>query len=189
VALRRVAPWIIAVVLCAAGSLGAHTIGYWLEPSGPAAAVGHAWFDLLPALAVGGIVALFASLAVQTREIVRSRGTGSVPGCLYLVLPAAAFLVQEHVERAIATAQLPVDTLAQPAVLAGLALQLPFGVAALVAARLLSRATAAIARRIGRRDAPHVDRPDERHDRSDPRPRKVEFLQPVGRGPPVFAVP
>ncbi len=187
-ATRRLAPWIVAAVLCAGGSLGAHALGYWLEPSGPAASAGHAWLDLLPALVVAGIVALFASLAVETREILRRRPTGAVPAWLFLVLPAGAFLVQEHVERAAATAQLPVDTLAQPAVLAGLALQLPFGIAALLAARLLTRATAAVARRIGRRTRPHPARADQRHDRTDPCPRRVELLQPSGRGPPAFAV-
>ncbi len=185
---RRAAPWIVAAVLCAAGSLGAHGIGYWLRPSGPGAA-GHAWLELLPAIAVAAVVALSASLAVETREILRSRATGSVPGWLYLVLPATAFVVQEHVERAVATAHLPVDTLAQPAVLAGLALQLPFGIAALLAARLLTRATAAIARRIGRRTRPHPARPEERHDRTGPAPRRVSLPQPAGRGPPAFAVP
>jgi hypothetical protein len=189
VALRRLAPWIIAAVLCAAGSLGAHAVGYWLEPSGPAASAGHAWLDLLPALVVGAVVALFASLAVETRQILRHRPSGPVPAWLFLVLPATAFLVQEHVERAAATAQLPVDTLAQPAVLAGLALQLPFGLVALLAARLLTRATVAIAERIGRRTRPHPARADQRHDRTDPCPRRVELPQPAGRGPPVFAVP
>ena len=178
--------WPPAAVRCATGSLGAHVVGYWLEPSGAAASPGHAWLELLPALAVGATV---ASLAVETREILRSRTTGSVPGWLYLVLPGAAFLVQEHVERAAATAQLPVDTLAQPAVLAGLVLQLPFGLAALVVARLLSRATVAIARRIARRGGCHVDRPVDRPARTDPRPRRVVLLQPVGRGPPALAVP
>ena len=154
----------------------------------PAATTAHAWLDLLPAFVVAGIVALFASLAVETREILQHRAGGEVPAWLFLVLPAAAFLVQEHVERAAATAQLPVDTLAQPAVLAGLALQLPFGLAALLAARLLTRATAAVARRIGRRTRPHPARADQHHDRTDPCPRRVELLQPAGRGPPAFAV-
>jgi hypothetical protein len=189
VATRRLAPWIVAAVLCASGSLGAHAVGYWLEPSGPAASAGHAWLDLLPALVVAGIVALFASLAVETREVLRQRPTGSVPGWLFLVLPASAFVVQEHVERAAATAQLPVDTLAQPAVLAGLILQLPFGIAALLAARLLTRASVALARRIGRRPRPHVARVLHRFDRTDPCPRRVELPQPAGRGPPAFAVP
>ena len=134
-----------------------------------------------------GIVALFASLAVETREILRHRPTGAVPAWVFLVLPAAAFLVQEHVERAAATAQLPVDTLAQPAVLAGLVLQLPFGIAALLAARLLTRATvaspavsAAARGGIGARRRARSHRP---------RPRRVELLQPSGRGPPAFAVP
>ncbi len=157
--------------------------------AGAAAAAGHEWLDLLPALVVAGIVALFASLAVETREILRRRPGGSVPAWLFVVLPASAFLVQEHVERAAATAQLPVDTLAQPAVLAGLVLQLPFGLAALLAARLLTRATVAVARRIGRRPRVHAVRADQRQDRGDPYPRRVELLQPAGRGPPALAVP
>ena len=112
-----------------------------------------------------------------------------MPAWLFLVLPASAFLVQEHVERAAATAQLPVDTLAQPAVLAGLALQLPFGIAALLAARLLTRATAA--------DRPPYRRAATRRASAAPIsatiaptrcPRRVELLQPSGRGPPAFAV-
>ena len=97
--------------------------------------------------------------------------------------------MQEHVERAAATAQLPVDTLAQPAVLAGLILQLPFGIAALLAARLLTRASVALARRIGRRRDRMSRVSASRHDRTDPCPRRVELLQPAGRGPPAFAVP
>jgi hypothetical protein len=189
VAPRRLAPWIVAAVLCAAGSLGAHALGYLLAPAGATADAGHAWLDLLPALVVGGLVALSASLAVETRDILRRRRSGAVPAWLFLVLPATAFLVQEHVERAAATAQLPVDTLAQPAVLAGLAFQLPFGVAALLAARLLSRAAVAIARRIGRPAPAQPVRADLVDDRTDPCPRRVELPQPAGRGPPAFAVP
>ena len=112
-----------------------------------------------------------------------------MPGWVFLVLPGAAFLVQEHAERAAATAQLPVDTLAQPAVLAGLVLQLPFGIVALLP-RACCRAPRSRSRAASSRSAaPHVDRPDERPDHTDLRPRRVELLQPVGRGPPAFAVP
>lgn len=185
---RRVAPWVAAAILAAAGSLGAHALGYWMEPV-PAAQQAHAWLDVLPALAVGALVALIASLAVETREILRRRGSGDVPSWLFLVLPSAAFLVQEHVERAAVTAQLPVDTLAQPAVLAGLALQLPFGLIALAAARLLTRATVAIARRLRRRGRRLVPLRPTLHHRTVARPPRVELLQPAGRGPPAFAVP
>ncbi len=192
-ATRRLAPWIVAAVLCAAGSLGAHAVGYWLEPSGPAASRrATRGSTSCRRWSWRGIVALFASLAVETREILRQpRRPARCPAWLFLVLPAGAFLVQEHVERAAATAQLPVDTLAQPAVLAGLVLQLPFGIAALLAARLLTRAPPSPSPAgIGRAHAAACrSRADQRHDRTDPRPRRVELLQPAGRGPPAFAVP
>ena len=95
--------------------------------------------------------------------------------------------MQEHVERAAATAQLPVDTLAQPAVLAGLLLQLPFGIAALLAARLLTRATVALARRIGR--ARPMPRVSTTATIAPTRVRAGSSPQPAGRGPPAFAVP
>ena len=186
-ALRRLAPWTIAAVLCAAGSLVAHTVAYWLEPEtgvDPA----HAWLAFIPALAFGGVLALIASLAVETHQIVRAQRTDRVPAWVFFVLPPVAFLVQEHLERAIATAELPFDTLAQPAVLAGLALQLPFGLAALVLARILQCASVAIARRLARRTRPHVAIRQVHLARPDRRPRRVLLRAPSGRGPPVFAV-
>ena len=108
---------------------------------------------------------------------------------MFFVLPPVAFLVQEHLERAIATAELPFDTLAQPAVLAGLALQLPFGVAALVLARVLLCATVAIARRLARRTGRTCD--SARSTSHAPTgARAASGARPVrGRGPPAFAVP
>jgi hypothetical protein len=188
VASRRLAPFTIAAVLCAAGSLSAHAIGYWLEPA-RGAGLAHAWLALVPGLAFGGSLALIASLAVETRDIVRLRPAGRVPSWVFVVLPAAAFLVQEHLERAVVTAEVPLDTLAQPAVLAGLALQLPFGVAALVLARLLERASVAIAKRLARRTRPHVARRVPRIVQPDRRPRRALLRAPSGRGPPVLAVP
>ena len=184
---RRFAPWTIAAVLCAAGSLAAHGVGYWLEPT-PGAAPAHAWLALLPALAFGGMLALIASLAVETVEIVRARRTDRVPAWIFFALPPAAFLLQEHLERAIATAELPFDTLAQPAVLAGLACQLPFGLAALIVARILQRASVAIARRLARRTRPHVAVRATHVPRPCRRPRAVVLRAPSSRGPPVVAV-
>ena len=185
---RRLAPWTIAAVLCAAGSLAAHAIGYWLEPT-PGTNLAHTWLAVLPGLAFGGSLALIASLAVETRDIIRLRPVGRVPSWVFVVLPPLAFLVQEHLERAVVTAEVPLDTLLQPAVLAGLALQLPFGIAALVLARLLERASVAIAKRLARRTRPHVARRVPRIAQPDRRPRRVLLRAPVGRGPPVLAVP
>ncbi len=171
-----------------AGRSAAHAIGYWLEPT-PGADLAHTWLAVVPGLAFGGSLALIASLAVETRDIVRLRPAGRVPSWVFVVLPAAAFLVQEHVERAVVTAAVPLDALARPAVLAGLALQLPFGVAALVLARLLERASVAIAKRLARRTRPHAARRVPRIVQPDRRPRRVLLRAPSGRGPPVLAVP
>ena len=184
---RRLAPWIIAAVLSAAGSQGAHALAYWLESPASTSTADHEWMALLPAIVIAGGIALIAALAVETRAIIRDGSSSAVPSWIFM-LPAAAFLVQEHLERAAATAAVPVDTLAQPAVLAGLALQLPFGLIALIATRLLQRATVATARRIRRRAHSHHALRTPWHDIADPRPPRVELLRPAGRGPPAFAV-
>ena len=62
------------------------------------------------------------------------------------------------------------------------------GLAALIATRLLQRATVAIARRIRRRAHSHHGVRAPWHDIADQRPPRVELLRPAGRGPPAFAV-
>ena len=89
---------------------------------------GRARLDHLPALAVGRHRLLFASLAVETARSSAARRPAGVPAWLFLALPARAFLVQVHVERAAAPCSFS-STRWPSRRAAGLALQLLFGIA------------------------------------------------------------
>ncbi len=180
--LPRLATVLTAVALSAAGSTIAHAL------AGASAEPGHAWHRFGPALAVAGAIILVTSLGAQTLAIVRGRAASPVRARHFVALPPFAFLVQEHLERAVATAAVPSETMTEPAVLAGLVLQVPFGCLALLVARLLDRAVLAIARRLA--DPP---RPCRRHRlRLLPpqrRPVRTNLRLEFGRGPPALARP
>jgi hypothetical protein len=65
---------------------------------------------------------------------------------LFAVLPPIGFTVQEYVERLIGSGAVPYDLVVEPTFLVGLALQLPFSLAAL----LLTRALYALGFGVGR---------------------------------------
>lgn len=113
---RFAAPWLVSLPFMATGCLAAHSFAYHLV-SAPSERHGYLayaplFLGLLGAVAFVGLV---------------RRGRARSP-LAFAALPPLAFVVQEHAERL----QLVV---AEPAFLVGLALQLPFALAALVAAR------------------------------------------------------
>jgi hypothetical protein len=149
---RRVAAWVVALPLVGASWLGAHCLSYWLVSPGAEAHMGlhaehgHAWLGYTPSLAIWALTFVVAGLVLCVGEGLRCR-RASGPGVrLFALLPPAGFVVQEHVERLIGTGSVPADLVAEPTFLVGLALQLPFALAAL----LLTRALYAIAFRLGR---------------------------------------
>ena len=150
--IRRMAVWVIALPLAAASWLSAHCLAYWLVSPGGGGHMGlhgehgHAWLGYTPSLAIWGMALVVAGLVLCVGQGLRGRRPSSPPLRLFAVLPAAGFVVQEHLERLIGTGSIPADLVAEPTFLVGLALQLPFALAAL----LLTRALYAIAFRLGR---------------------------------------
>jgi hypothetical protein len=148
----RVAGWVLALPLAVASWLGAHCLSYWLvspgaeEHMGLHADHGHAWFGYGPSLAIWGLALVVAGVALCVGEGQRGRRPSGPPALLFALLPTAGFVVQEHVERVIGTGSIPVDLAAEPTFLVGLALQVPFALAAL----LLTRALYAIGFGLGR---------------------------------------
>jgi hypothetical protein len=110
------APWLVSLPFMAAGCLAAHSLAYHLTSDSNAR---HGYLAFAP-LAVG----LLAAVAVVGTL---RRGRPSSP-LAFAALPPLAFVVQEHAERLELVAT-------EPAFLVGLLLQLPFALAALVAAR------------------------------------------------------
>jgi hypothetical protein len=150
--IRRSAPCVIAIPLAVASWLGAHCLSYWLVAPGAEghmgmhAEHGHAWLGYTPSLAIWGLALMIAGLVLCVGEGLRGRRLSGPPVRLFALLPPVGFVIQEHVERLIGTGTVPTDLLAEPTFLVGLALQLPFALAAL----LLTRALYAIAFGLGR---------------------------------------
>ena len=84
---------------------------------------------------------LFRALAGFTGEPRRAAASPAI-----VLLSPAAFVVQEHVERLAHTGQMPWAAAVQPSFLVGLALQLPFALAALLIAWALDSAAHAVGR-------------------------------------------
>jgi hypothetical protein len=130
---RRALSWAVTLPLTAAGVLCAHAAAY-RALGAPSEGV-HGYLAHAPQLvAVLGSVAL-AALVVESRAATRSAWP-------FAAVALSAFACQEHVERLAHTGELP-WLLTRPVFLLGLALQLPFALAAWLLARLLLRVRAA----------------------------------------------
>jgi hypothetical protein len=114
--MKRGAPWLVSVPFMAAGCLAAHSLAYHLV-SNPRERHGYLAFAPLFLGVLGGLAIVGAVRRGRTHSPV-----------FFALLPPLAFTVQEHAERLQLVAT-------EPAFLVGLALQLPFALAALVAAR------------------------------------------------------
>jgi hypothetical protein len=137
--MNRRLPWLLMLPLMAAGCLAAHSAAYRLVDPTPAESA-HGYLALAPlVLAVG--IALGVVAAVRSALAGRI-GVGG-PAYLFALLPPLAFTLQEHLERALQPGDSTLGTALEPGFLVGLALQLPFALLALVAARTLLRAVEA----------------------------------------------
>jgi hypothetical protein len=138
---RRAPAWLIPLPLIGASWLSAHCGAYLLFPPKKGehdhlhAASEHASFGSTPVLLACGLALVAAGLCLCVRDGLHGRRPSGQPRLLFALLPAAGFAVQEHLERLIASGSVPVDLFAQPTFLVGIALQLPFAVAALLLAR------------------------------------------------------
>jgi hypothetical protein len=149
--------------------LAAHETAYRETGTGSHEYVGLAGMGLCALLAVGLVL------------VVRG-GAARTPAPLFALCPPLAFLLQEHAERGFDPA-----FVLEPAVLVGLALQVPFAVLAYAVARLLVRAADAIGRLLRPphpvRRASRVARPAEA-----PEPRAAFVLAGAQRGPPAVSL-
>jgi hypothetical protein len=149
---RRVVAWLIALPLVLAGAQLAHVVDYWLvapdahERAELLAGTGHDYFSYFPfvvALAGGLVVIGFVWV---TGEAHRGRSTVPFDRWPLALLPLATFVLQEHVERYAHDGAFPWHAITAPTFALGFVLQIPFAIAAYVAARLLLRAAEAVGR-------------------------------------------
>ncbi len=149
---RRNVVWLITLPLAIVGSQVAHAAGYRLatgegELAHALASSGHGYLAYAPlALAV---CAAFVVIALA-RELICALGgdeTASRPSALvFSVLAPAIFVAQEHFERLAHDGAFPTSLLVEKTFVLGLALQVPFALVAYALARILLRATRAVAR-------------------------------------------
>jgi hypothetical protein len=177
--MRRRLPWIIAVPLMAAGSIGAHVVARIVTGAhvsegsretterASTGVAGHA------VMLIGIVAALtFVVLVMRLISIIGRRTGSGTPPWLFFVLPPLAFAMQEVCERLLNAEAAPFHAAFEPRFLIGLALQIPFGLVALFAARVLLR----VARRVARAF-------------SQSRPIRPARRSPVGRRPMACELP
>jgi hypothetical protein len=138
-------------------------------------------------------ISLLLAGAILWRRVLasfRAEGPQSLPAWRLAALPALGFLVQEHVERLVVDDRLDWLTVLEPAVLIGVALQLPCGLVAVWLVRTLLRAAEHLGYTLAHRGARTVRRPQlfrlRPLETSAPR-LPVLASQQAGRAPPVAA--
>jgi hypothetical protein len=156
--MKRGAAWGLALPLALVGSQAAHALAYALvyPQAGTRTltlfATGHAYLSWLPLAFAGAGAAAAVSLSVTALDTARGRPARHVPAWAFGLVPPAGFALQELLELSLHTGTFGWRAILAPTFLPGLLLQLPFALAAYVAARLLLRA----AERVGRAFAPSV---------------------------------
>ena len=181
--MRRGLTWLLVLPAIAAGSQLAHGIAYWwaypvarLRLTALASS-GHGYLAYAPA-ALGFLGAVQAiAFLVAVLDKVRGRTVRNLPAWVFLFIPMAGFVLQEHIERFLTSVVFPWWTVLEPSFWRGLVLQIPLGVAAYLVAAVLLRTATVVAGVVARRATDVVV---ARH-RS--RPRRPAFVVLAKRTP------
>jgi hypothetical protein len=144
--LKRGLSLALTAPLLTMGLLAGHSLGYRWAVADPHARAhllqesGHSYFDYVPLVLAIGLTLIAAALVSRGRAAALGDPESASPPWLFGLLAPIAFLVQELLERLIHAGQVHPSTLMEPAVLIGLALQLPLALIALLLASLLAQA-------------------------------------------------
>jgi hypothetical protein len=137
---RKRALLTLSLPLAALGCLAGHAAGYTLVGTSRQDAHIHSYLSLAPQF----VAICLAFVAVATALRFSGRLAGRPSAWPFALLPPFAFCAQELIERLVAG--LPAHAVLEPAVLVGLAAQLPIAFVAYFAARALLRVTDAASR-------------------------------------------
>jgi hypothetical protein len=150
--MRQRLAWLSTVPLMLGGLLSGHWLGYQLAipdahtRTDTLAHSGHGYLGHAPLALTTGVLVLIAALVFRTLAGFRGQPRRPAASPVIVLLSPAAFVVQEHVERLIHSGEMPWTAALQPSFLLGLALQMPFALAAL----LLAWALDSVAHAVGR---------------------------------------
>jgi hypothetical protein len=152
--MRRSLAWLVTLPISLVGVELAHALvnaiigsptgshGELFEAAGPAA-------GLTSGLTAAAIAIVLLALVANIAGAWPESDGGRVSPLPYALLAPTAFIVQEHVETFLHRGSLPLGTVLEPTFLPGLAVQLPFAVAAYLVARVLIRVAEVVRGRIG----------------------------------------
>ena len=135
--------WMLSLPLAAAGWIGAHSVAYVLVAPDPdhraelLSGSGHGYLGAAPLILACAITLVLAGLALAILDGLRGGPRARVPVWPVALLPPLGFGVQEHLERLIELNAFPAGTVLEPTFLVGMALQLPFALAAVTLARVV----------------------------------------------------
>jgi hypothetical protein len=150
--MRQRLAWLSTAPLMLGGLLAGHWLGYRLAiPDAHTRAdalvhSGHGYLGNAPLALTTSALVLIAALVFRALAGFRGQPTRAAASPAIVLLSPVAFVVQEHVERLVHAGQIPWTAALQPTFLVGLALQLPFALAALLVAWALDSAAHAIGR-------------------------------------------
>jgi hypothetical protein len=144
---------LLSVPLAAVGCLAGHATGYAIVGMSGRDARAHGYLSLAPQFLAICAAVVAAALALR----LSGRLSGRIAAWPFALLPPLAFCAQELIERL--AAGLPAHAVLEPAVLVGLAAQLPVGLVALLAARALLRVADTAATALRTLPPPVVGRP------------------------------
>jgi hypothetical protein len=149
------------------GSQVAHGVAYWWAY--PQASLrltvlsdsGHGYMAYAPAGLAFLIAVQLIAFVVVVADKLRGRPLRRLPAWVFLVIPSLGFVVQEHLERLLASGTFPWWAMLEPSFWRGLVLQVPLGLAAYLVVTLLLRTASFVAEAVSarREDSVVVRRP------------------------------
>ena len=193
--------WLLVAPLAVSASQGAHWLAFRLVAPDAAARhhlldeTGHGYLAYAPVLA--GVAAALVLAALAVRATAAARGGSDAGGSHttvarwpFALVPLVTFAAQEHIERLLHDGTVPLHAYAERTFLLGLALQLPFGLAAYLLARLLLAAADTVGRHLRRLPVtPLVPDAQRAYRLPSTAPRRPALsLNLAGRGPPLPAI-
>lgn len=146
---RSKVAWLLSLPLSAAGMLLAHEFAWELGGHEHEAEAGHGYLQYGAVFAALGAATLIVAATAQLIRGVGGAGIAGAPSArVFATVPIVGFLLQEHLEHLVAARELEVTFFLSTPFLLGLALQLPFALAALLVARLILGLVASVVRAV-----------------------------------------
>lgn len=152
--------WLLTLPLTAGGSLLAHAASYRIvapeaeERTELLTASGHGYLAYAAPFLALCLALVLAGAARRTVTAVRGEPALQVSAWPFAVLPPLYFLLQEHLERWMHTGGFPLEAALEPTFVVGLALQLPFALAAFFVARAVLNLADRLGRALASADTP-----------------------------------